>query len=63
MSDFRPYFYAPLAAYPNVFKCAGIATAANIAHVTAKHPEVVVLQGYRGDKLSRACAFRMAREG
>jgi hypothetical protein len=61
-NEFTPYFYAPLAAYPNVFKCAGIAAASNIAWMTAANPGVIILTGYRGDKVSRDYAEREARD-
>ncbi len=51
------YFYLPIPAFGGqVLKCEGIATDANIGWMTRKHPGIVVVDGYRGDRISAAQA-------
>ena len=45
------YFYCPLLAFPAVLKCAGICTDGNRENFMALHPDAVILDGYRGDKV------------
>lgn len=51
----QPYFYFPLSFYNGaVLKCGGIATTGNIEMMKAQHPGVIILEGYRGDRIRAA---------
>lgn len=46
------YFYAPIPYYQGqVLKCQGIATSNNKVWMLKKHPDMIVLKGYRGDRI------------
>jgi predicted ATP-dependent Lon-type protease len=49
------HFYAPIPAYGgNVLKYQGIVTEGNRAHLVEKHPNGVILDAYKGDRIRAA---------
>ncbi|MFL6141720.1 MAG: hypothetical protein ACJ72N_07595 [Labedaea sp.] len=49
------HFYAPIPAFGgSVLKYQGIATEGNRAHLAEKHPQGVILQAYKGDRIRAA---------
>jgi len=48
-----PYFYKPLSLFNGkILKCAGICDESNALWFTAQNPGVVIVDVYRGDRIS-----------
>lgn len=46
------YFYLPIPVFAGrVLKCEGLATKENIRWMLTKHPDAIIVDGYRGDRI------------